>query len=595
MVVLPPTEEPAGYNANYILYWNNVALDLNRLVVSLGGPQNGPPSAARALGIFHLAINDAYFAIRPDPTGRATTYLTPDNPNPAFRLPAVGTANDARLSVAGAANTTLLQLYTTRSADVANATTDQLRQFLKQAADAFPNLDTLSSSYRFGVAVGRAMLDLLDIKPNEPGYDQDSYRPTPGKYKFNDDPTNPVRIVPVDVNNPNGPKRAVRVYGAPFYGMSARRIAVQHNINGVKIDHMIADPPVGFGTDDVADYNSTFDELIRQGGVQALNTTRRTPAQTTSGFFWAYDGANLIGTPVRLFNQILRKIAWDKKPAGPTAEKTNADFARLFAIVNVSLADAAIFAWQEKWNFEFWRPLTGVREDTGNPMVDPFWLELGAPATNTENISFKPSFPAYPSGHATFAGSGFQAARLYYRQRDNLSFGPDEADNIGFDFVSDELNGISRDLRQPYDANLPITDQVGTVRTRVVRHYPSLWAAMFDAGISRIFLGVHWRFDAFASNDVVASLTPNAHGTTAYKAPETIKYETVRPRGDRPGQLFPVGGVPLGIGVANDVFMNNLKPTPVDKQPSGRNKSGDFPSATGGPSMPPTSQLRSQN
>jgi vanadium chloroperoxidase len=32
MVVLPPTEEPAEYNTNYILYWNNVALDLNRLV-----------------------------------------------------------------------------------------------------------------------------------------------------------------------------------------------------------------------------------------------------------------------------------------------------------------------------------------------------------------------------------------------------------------------------------------------------------------------------------------------------------------------------------------------------------------------------------
>ena len=549
-------------------------------MTSIAGPQNGPPSGARALGILHLAINDAYFAIRPDPTGTATTYLTPDNPNPAFRLPAVGTANDARLSVAGAANTVLLQLYTTRSANVANVTTDQLSQFLKQAADAFPNLDTLSSSYRFGVAVGRAMLDLLDIKPNEPGYDQDSYRPTPGRYRFNDDPTNPVRIVPVDINNPNGPKRAVRVYNAPFYGMTAKRIAVQHDINGVKIDHIVTDPPVGFGINDVAEYNSTFDELIRQGGVQALNTTKRTPQQTVSGYFWAYDGSNLIGTPVRLFNQILRKIAWEKMLSCPTAEETNADFARLFALVNASLADAAIFAWQEKYNFEFWRPLMGVREDTGNPMVDPFWLELGAPATNTDQISSKPAFPAYISGHATFAGAGFQAARLFYRQRDNLSFAPDEVDNIGFDFVSDELNGINRDLRQPYDPNLPITDQIGTVRTRVVRHYPSLWAAMFDAGISRIFLGVHWRFDAFASNDVLASPTPNADGTTAYKAPETIKYQTLGPCADRPGQ-YPIGGVPLGIGVANDVFVNNLKPTPEDKQPSGRNKSGDFPSATG--------------
>jgi vanadium chloroperoxidase len=397
MIVLPPTEEPAEYNSNYILYWNNVALDLNRLVTSnsINGPQNGPPSAARALGILHLAINDAYFAIKPDPRGIATTYLTPNNANPAFRLPDVGTANDARLSVAGAANTVLLSLYTTRSANVANATTDLLSQFLKQAAAAFRNLDTLSSSYRFGVAVGKAMLDLLDIKPTEPGFDQDSYRPTPGKYRFDNDPTNPVRIMPEDINNPNGPKRAMPIYHAPFYGMTAKRLAVQHVIDGVQTEHIVADPPVGFGINDMADYDSTFGELVREGGAPGLNATKRTPDKTTIGYFWAYDGANLIGTPSRLYNQIIRKIAWQKKPAGGTAEATNADFARLFALVNVSLADAGIFAWQAKYNFEFWRPLSGVRADTGNPMVDPFWLELGAPATNTNQLSFKPPFPAY--------------------------------------------------------------------------------------------------------------------------------------------------------------------------------------------------------
>jgi vanadium chloroperoxidase len=396
MVVLPPTEEPAEYNTNYILYWNNVALDLNRLVTSIAGPQNGGPSPARALGILHLAINDAYFAIKPDPKGIATTYLTPNNANPAFRLPNVGTAKDPRLAVAGAAYTVLLQLYTTRSANVANTTTDQLSQFLKQAANAFPDLDTLSSSYRFGVAVGKTMLDLLDIKPGEPGFDQDSYRPRPGRYRFDDDPINPVWIVPVDINNPNGPKRAVHIYNAPFYGLTARRLAVQGVINGVPTEHIIADPPVGFGINDVADYNSAFNEVIREGGVSALNTTRRTPDQTTSGFFWAYDGSNLIGTPLRLFNQILRKIAWNKKPAGPTAEETNSDFARLFALVNASMADAGIFAWREKYFFEFWRPLSGVREAAGNPMVDPFWLELGAPATNSALGGLQPPFPAYP-------------------------------------------------------------------------------------------------------------------------------------------------------------------------------------------------------
>lgn len=429
MFVLPPTEEPKEYNTNYILYWNNVALDLNRLVAAIRGPQNGPPSGARALGLLHLAINDAYFAIKPDPKGVATTYLTPNNRNPALRLPNVGTADNPRWAVAGAAMTVLLQLYTTRSPSVANVTTDRLIQFIRKAASSFPDLDTLSSSYHFGIAVGRAMLDLLDIKPSEPGYDQGSYQPVPGKYKFDNDPTNPVRILPVDVNNPDGPQRASRVYNAPYYGMTARRFAVQGSVNGVHTEHIIADPPVGFGINDVPDYNSTFTEIVHAGGAPELNTTRRTPEQTTIAYFWAYDGAILIGTPVRLYNQIIRKVAWENKLAGPTAEETNADFARLFALVNASLADAGIFAWQEKWRFEFWRPLTGVREDPSHPMYDPFWKELGAPSTNTGLISFKPPFPAYPQV-STFPLVGVERAnncidlvmphleQLHFRQLD---------------------------------------------------------------------------------------------------------------------------------------------------------------------------------
>lgn len=66
--VLPPVVEvgkPRSFNANYVLLWNNVALDLVRLVHSLSGQQSGPPLTARALGILHLAIHDAYFAVFP--------------------------------------------------------------------------------------------------------------------------------------------------------------------------------------------------------------------------------------------------------------------------------------------------------------------------------------------------------------------------------------------------------------------------------------------------------------------------------------------------------------------------------------------------
>lgn len=570
MVVLPPVNEPAEYNQNYILYWNSIALDLNRLVTTLAGPLNGPPGAARVLGILHLAIHDAYFAI--ETASGTSTYLPPStNPSqPSPTLPPVLGATDARQAVAGAANTVLIQQYTTPAPNIATATTLQLTQFLRNAASNFQDLDTLSSSYRFGVAVGNAMLSFLAIKPGEPGFDQDSYRPRPGKYRFDDDPTNPVRIVPVDVNDPTGPKQAVHIYQAPFYGMTAKRVAVQGSVDGAQIEHIIADPP----TNDLAEYYSAFDDIYREGGAQDLNTTRRTPSQTVTGLFWAYDGSNIIGTPPRLFNQIIRKIAFENKPASITDERTNADFARLFAIVNASMADAGIFAWQEKYCFEFWRPLSGVREDD-TPFADPFWLTLGAPETNSNQIAIKPPFPAYPSGHATFSGACFQAARSYYKQRDNLNFALNEPDNIPFTFVSEELNGVSRDLRNPYDPNIAITDQLGTVRTRVERHFPSLWDAMYDAALSRVFLGVHWRFDAFASRDALASTTVKSDGTTDYKAAVDVRYETLGPRADRPGGLFPIGGVPLGIGIANDVFQGGLKPTPVDIQPSGRNKCGD--------------------
>jgi vanadium chloroperoxidase len=64
---------------------------------------------------------------------------------------------------------------------------------------------------------------------------------------------------------------------------------------------------------------------------------------------------------------------------------------------------------------------------------------------------FTPPFPAYPSGHATFGGACFQIARLFYKERDNRSWSSDESDDIEFKFVSDELNGVSRDLNQSYD------------------------------------------------------------------------------------------------------------------------------------------------
>jgi vanadium chloroperoxidase len=510
-----------------------------------------------------LAVHDAYFAIHP-PTD-FETFLDPEATDENYRLPALNGADDASQAVAGAAYTMLSLLYLQPSDGVSDYATAQLRLLLDKALADFPGLDQASRSYQFGTEVAAVFFTLLF---HAPGASQEGYHPTPGRYKFDDEPTHPVRLVPVDVNNPDGPQKAIRQYHAPFYGKTAKRVATQS-------EHILADPPgIRSAVDRSAEYDDAVNDAIRSGGAQDLNSTKRSPWQQGRGLFWAYDGTNLIGTPPRLYNLIIRRIAVTyKKDANLTSETNNADFARLFALANTAMADAGVFSWKEKWEFEFWRPLSGVRDDGRPDHGDPFWLTLGAPSTNTNDIPFKPPFPAYPSGHATFGGAVFQIVRRYYNGRIE-NWADNEPDKIAFDFVSEELNGVSRDLGQPYDLTQPITEQPGIVRTRIPRHFNSLWEAMFENAISRIYLGVHWRFDAAASKDIeIPTDTKDVYavdsrGATIFQNVEDIRYETLGTRQGIEDKLFPIGGVPLGIEIANEIFDTKMRPTPPEKQPA---------------------------
>jgi vanadium chloroperoxidase len=560
---LPPIDEPAEYSKNYVLFWNQAALELNRLTHSVGGPQTGPPLSSRALGMLHLATHDAYFAIHPSAT--FSTFLTLDAQDLAYRLPATNGANDARQAVAGAAITMLARLYLQPDPKISRNATAQLGAVLDRFAGDFSGLDPAGRSYQFGAEVSTAFFKLLFHKD---GVSAEGYHPEPGPYKFNDEPTHPVVLVPVDPNDPDGPKKPVRQYHGPYYGKTAKRFATQS-------EHMIADPPgIRSAKDESAEYNDAIRDVIRMGGSPALNSTKRSPAQTVEGFTWAYDGSNLIGTPPRFYNQILRRIAVTYKQEADleNSEVNNADFARLFALTNTAMADAGVFAWKEKWDFDFWRPLSGVREDGRLDHGDPFWLTLGAPSTNTNDIPFKPPFPAYPSGHATFGGAMFQMIRRYYNGRIG-TWAPHQPDNISFDIVSEELNGISRDLREKYVPTKPITDQPGIVRTRVPRHFNSAWEAMFENAISRVFLGVHWRFDAAAARDILIPTETkdvyavDSNGATIYQNAEDIRYTTMGTREGFEGKWFPRGGIPLGIGIADEIWSSGMRPTPADKQP----------------------------
>ena len=101
-----------------------------------------------------------------------------------------------------------------------------------------------------------------------------------------------------------------------------------------------------------ARYVRDFNEVKSFG---AKNSTARTTDQTEIGIFWAYDGAPKIDVPPRLYNQIVRVIATQQK-------NTLEDNARLFALVNYAMGDAAIAAWDCKYHYNFWRPIVGIRE-----------------------------------------------------------------------------------------------------------------------------------------------------------------------------------------------------------------------------------------
>jgi hypothetical protein len=224
------------------------------------------------------------------------------------------------------------------------------------------------------------------------------------------------------------------------------------------------------------EYAAAYNEAKLFGGDGIVTPTIRTPEQSFIGVFWAYDGTPSLCAPPRFYNQITMHIA---DLMGTDAVET----ARLLALTNTAMADAGIAIWESKYFYSFWRPVTGIRESDvgtgptglgdGNPdtIGDPTFSPLGAPASNLVAVNFTPPFPSYPSGHAGFGGALFQVMRDFFG-----------TDDIPFTIISDEFNGVTR-------------DDNGNVRPLMPRTFSSLSQAEEENGQSRIYLGIHWRFD----------------------------------------------------------------------------------------------------
>src|SRR5207249_11294540 len=136
------------------------------------------------------------------------------------------------------------------------------------------------------------------------------------------------------------------------------------------------------------EYTAAYNEAKRLGGDGIVTPTERTPDQTFIGTFWAYDGTPSLCAPPRLYNQIAVHIADQTK-------LSTLELARLLALTNVALADAAISVWESKFYYDFWRPVTAIRES------DPGTGPTGAGDGNDATI-----------GAATFMPLGTPASNL---------------------------------------------------------------------------------------------------------------------------------------------------------------------------------------
>jgi hypothetical protein len=167
------------------------------------------------------------------------------------------------------------------------------------------------------------------------------------------------------------------------------------------------------------------------GGKESRERTRE---QTEIALFWA--GGEGTVTPPGQWNRIARSAAAGRK-------LSLVESARLYALLNVSMCDAAMICWDSKYRFDFWRPVTAIRRS------DPSWMPL-LPT---------PPFPAYTSGHSSFSGAAAAALAAYFK-----------TDEVEFSASADDVPGVTRSFK-------------------------SFTKAAEEAGMSRIYGGIHWDFD----------------------------------------------------------------------------------------------------
>ncbi len=196
--------------------------------------------------------------------------------------------------------------------------------------------------------------------------------------------------------------------------------------------------------------------LDSYNAVKALGTpsgASQSPEFAQIAAFWADEEGT--ETPPGHWIEIARELAGHD--GGDVV-----DHARLFALLGFAMADTATVVWRAKYRFQSWRPISAVRGAArlGDARIfgDPRWV----PLLET------PDFPEYPSGHSAFSAAAARTMALVF----------------GRDDIALDTGTRARRMES------------------VRRHYNHLSAAAEEAGLSRIYGGIHFYFSHRAAVDV---------------------------------------------------------------------------------------------
>lgn len=385
-----------SYSSDVVLRWNElVAASINQEI-----PQ---PLEVKAYAMITLAIHDALNNVVPkyetyalDNSGVDATGITPENIH-----------HIADAAVSQAARDMLVHLY-----PPATSAADEL---LNTILSEIPGSDLKTE----GIAIGKAAAEAVIAKrAGDVTLWWSSYSggTAPGEYQAN--------YMPWMVATGPWPNNAV--FGANMGEMTPFGIESS--------DQFMDEGPYPLNS---AEYIADYNEAKMLG---CNNCPARTAEQTEIGLFWLQTSSGML-------NKITRDLVVQEDLDGWEA-------AKLIALIQMATIDAYIASFEEKFHFDFWRPISAIRagdsDGVHETVGDPTWTPFSPVPT--------PPNPQFTSSHAYAAGAAAEIFKEY--------------------FGSDEINLV---VTSPYF--LPGVERIMTSFSQIA----------YEKGIYGLFIGYDFR------------------------------------------------------------------------------------------------------